>query len=295
MVNTMGKKKYLVSLVALSALALPFVYGCNSSDTAGGGRDDDSDVFVADENTAGRMELSVANNSLPLGGRSNFSVLVYDAEGRPVPNAAVFCGGEYGLVIYDPIEGIYNGTALTGVTSTAITDDYGHVSGVLGCSDTGVGSHRFWCRLGAGGAQRKFTTIKCGEGLLRNAIVAEGTVSATEASAENGVAEVTVANATADAVVFNSYKYTVADYDNAGNTFESNTLSLSSDTPVAAGEGATIAAPFTEETANGKRFYGSSVDFQGDWAGSKNVTVTLFGTDASGEEVSVTANFTVTF
>ncbi|MGI6524520.1 MAG: hypothetical protein ACOX2O_04400 [Bdellovibrionota bacterium] len=142
----MDSKNYLVKIALVLAFVIPFT-GCDSSRTSESGADDVGSVFVSDDANSGGINLDVNNTTLGIGGSSAFMVSVFDANGVAVPNVEVFCDSERGLAIVEP------------TTGKEMTDDYGHMSGVIGCE--APGSFRFGCRLPSGANKRKFVTVKC--------------------------------------------------------------------------------------------------------------------------------------
>lgn len=115
--------------------------------TGGGGADFSGSEFVADDSNAGSLTLNVNNTTIAVGGTSNFNVEVIDASGNPVPQIQVSCDSEIGVAIIEPTVG------------SELTDEFGNMSGVLGCELPG--SFQFACRLPIGVNKRKFASIHC--------------------------------------------------------------------------------------------------------------------------------------
>jgi len=140
------KKVTGVGLLGTLCLAL---FACDQGPTSGGGDRFEGTQFVSGDETTGRIVLEVEETELNLGRTTNFSVAVYDAKGRPVPNISVSCDSSLpgALAVVEPY------------TGADITNSRGVMSGVLQCSLPG--SYQFGCRLPASANRRQFVGIKC--------------------------------------------------------------------------------------------------------------------------------------
>jgi len=132
----------IVTVGFISSLA---VVGCGSS-TGGGDENIGSEQFVASDDAAGSLKITVPT-SLTTGTTGHFSAKVVDANGVAVPQIQVACDSESGIALVEPNTGI------------EITDSFGSISGVIGCRFPG--SYQFGCRLPVGANKRKFVTVKC--------------------------------------------------------------------------------------------------------------------------------------
>lgn len=103
--------------------------------------------FVATESTVGTLNLSVNSTTLSVGETSGFSAVVRNASGQPVSQIQVSCDTEAGLALIEP------------TTGAELTDNFGLMSGVVGCA--APGSFQLGCRLPIGGNKRKFVGMLC--------------------------------------------------------------------------------------------------------------------------------------
>lgn len=136
-------KKISILLIVMSLL----VVGCKSSSTGSGGESDVTGPFVAGEGTTGSMSLRLNATSLAVGDTTTFSVGVRDVSGNAVPRIEVLCDTEEGVALVEPASG------------TELTDGFGNMSGVLGC--TLPGSFQIGCRLPTGTNLRQFGSLLC--------------------------------------------------------------------------------------------------------------------------------------
>lgn len=144
-IDSYGGIKWLVAAFALIGL----LAGCNGN-TDGGDQANidfsDGEFIDSDANT-GSITLSVDQTTLPVAGTSSFGVSVKNSSGEPVPQLTITCDTEQGLAIIEPTSG------------SEITDQYGGISGFIGCA--APGSYQMACRLPIGANKRKFQTIHC--------------------------------------------------------------------------------------------------------------------------------------
>ena len=133
--------------LVVAATSLVMV-GC-SGDTSGGRTSEDysGSEFLPSESTVGSMSLRVEQTDINVGKTSGFFVEAKDAKGAGVPGLRVACDSEKGVAIIEP------------TTGAELTDNFGSISGVLGCD--APGSYQFGCRLPIGINKRQFVTIKC--------------------------------------------------------------------------------------------------------------------------------------
>lgn len=146
MMRSYNKRYAAGLLIALGIL------GCmgGSGGTDGGSAENpgyQDSVYTGDDATTGTMSLVVEQESLAVGQKSGFSVLVVDSQGQPVPEVSVVCDSEGGVAIIEPSSG------------TELTSASGHMSGVIGCA--APGSFQLLCRLGKGFNRRRFVTVRC--------------------------------------------------------------------------------------------------------------------------------------
>ncbi|RIL12175.1 MAG: hypothetical protein DCC75_00895, partial [Proteobacteria bacterium] len=133
---------FLIGILALAG------YGCSGGgDTDGGDENFEGTGFVATDDAAGGLTLTVDQTTLSISEVSGFSVDVFDASGDPVAGLEIACDTEQGLAIVEPNTGF------------ELTDSSGHMSGKVGCESPG--SYQMACRLPIGGNKRKFETIRC--------------------------------------------------------------------------------------------------------------------------------------
>lgn len=144
-IKSNGGIKWLIAAFALVGV----MAGC-TGDTDGGNTANvdytDSEFIDSDANT-GTITLSVDDTDLGIAQTSTFSVNVKNSSGEPVPQLTITCDTEQGVAILEPTSG------------SEITDQYGSISGVIGCS--APGSFQMACRLPIGANKRKFQTIHC--------------------------------------------------------------------------------------------------------------------------------------
>lgn len=137
----------LVLIVGVSITGGLLISGCGNTDGGDGALETFvDDAFVSSDSATGSLSLE-APDSIAVGGVDSFSVKVRDVDGSPVPQLKISCDSERGVAIIEP------------TTGTEITDQYGGISGVIGCRFPG--SFQFGCRLPVGGNKRKFATIHC--------------------------------------------------------------------------------------------------------------------------------------
>ncbi len=141
----MSKKINITSFLMLTFFVL--LVSCDSSKTGENSDPDPGVIFVSENGSSGSIGLSADSMTLGIGDTTNFTVSVRDLNGGPVRNSTVTCDTELGLSLLDPS------------TGSSISDDFGNVSGVVGC--TQAGSFRLGCRVPFGGNRRVFKTIKC--------------------------------------------------------------------------------------------------------------------------------------
>lgn len=141
-VNVLGKS-LMVALMAAGVASCSG--GTGDDDTA---TDFQGGQYVASEDAVGGLTLTVSESDLDVGDTTGFSVRVVNASGSPVPQMQVSCDTEAGLAIIEP------------TTGAELTDQYGTMSGVLGCA--APGSLQVACRLPIGVNKRKFSTVRCG-------------------------------------------------------------------------------------------------------------------------------------
>ncbi|MCB0336466.1 MAG: hypothetical protein KDD62_09170 [Bdellovibrionales bacterium] len=314
-------------------LCLVPAIGCNSSSTGGAISPDEDAPFVADDTNSGSFNLEIKNRIVPVGDTTKFVAEVRDLAGNPVPNIRVSCDTEQGLALIEPSTGV------------SLTDDYGNISGVIGCEVPA--SLRVACRLPLGFGARAFASIRCegeipagftgfpesGGGSLGGGVdtaedegdsslafritsidvVDDGSnpgtsidiVQIADCDSETDGNQVepffdttvtfTIQNDSNELVVFNSYRYTVSNFDGAGSSYTTplirflgSNLSVDSD----GGEG-TATALFLDASGSGKRFFGRSDTISS--AGFKNVRFTVFGETSSGESVEITSSTALSF
>ncbi|MCB0328327.1 MAG: hypothetical protein KDD70_01655 [Bdellovibrionales bacterium] len=133
-------------LLGLVVFGMPLLFGCNSGGNGDQGTNFDG-LFVVNDETVGRIEISVNSTSLAVGDTSGYKVGVKNQDGAAVPAIPVSCDSELGVEIIEP------------TTGQEITNSFGEISGVLGCA--APGSFQFGCRLPTGVNLRKFVQIQC--------------------------------------------------------------------------------------------------------------------------------------
>ena len=143
------KKTMRVGWFGLAVVLLGGLIAACSGGTGDPATNEDfaGDEFVASDDETGSISLEVIETLLPVGEVTGFRVLVTNAMGSPVPGIQVSCDTEAGLAILEP------------TTGTEITDQYGQISGKLGCA--APGSLIVACRLPVGANKRKLVTVRC--------------------------------------------------------------------------------------------------------------------------------------
>lgn len=141
--------KSFKSLLFSGMVAATFIVtGCDSGDTSTEDRVDDSATqFVADESNTGTIDLKIKDDPVAVGSTGRFIVEVRDSTGTPVRNVRIACDSEGALAILDP------------TTGSALTDDFGNMSGTFGCE--APGSFQLGCRLPIGANRRDFEIVHC--------------------------------------------------------------------------------------------------------------------------------------
>lgn len=104
----------------------------------------------------------------------------------------------------------------------------------------------------------------------------------------------TIVNDSSFSVNFQSLRFTVANFDGAGSTFRSGSLSLIGESNVDANGGqSTIFSLVFDANSGGKRFFGASSNISD--RGFKNLTFTLTGVNESGDTVTVSGSTALSF
>lgn len=144
---TIGKLGRVV-VVSVGLVGLALSGGCGGTGGGSSGNDEFGGTsFVANDQTAGSINLTVLDDALQVGESSHFRVSVRDAQGGAVPNVEIACDTETGLALIEPNTGF------------EMTDSWGDMSGVIGCNMPG--SFRMGCRLPEGAYHRDLVTIHC--------------------------------------------------------------------------------------------------------------------------------------
>lgn len=131
------------SLAFVLVLAMSACSGDTSSD---GTNNYPGTQYVSDGNS-GSISISVENREMAIGSLTNFGVTVKNEVGAPVSGIVVACDSELGVAILEP------------TTGREITDQWGSISGKIGCKYPG--SYQFACRLPVGMNKRQLVGIKC--------------------------------------------------------------------------------------------------------------------------------------
>lgn len=286
--------------------------------TSGGELSPTEGQFISNDETTGRLELSVDSSSLGIGETTGFRAFVYDAMSRPVANIRVICDSEEGIAMLEP------------TTGSELTGAGGAVSGIIGC--TKPGSYQFGCRLPVGANKRKFIGIRCAgevpDGFAgfpgaSGGNVGGGAVVPTEPSTNVRITDVVAVNSSGAAtgsidvtrttcpsgvepfsddrlgVALRNSSNTVVRISRAqviveggardGSDLESQLLVVTAE--VEAGETATLTLPLLRVDGAGKTVDGSADVSQG----IKSVIVVLFGETLDGTEVELEAGTSITF
>jgi hypothetical protein len=131
---------------ALCLCAGSSLLGCRGT-TSGGEQDFGGGVAVSNADNTGRIEVSVNQSSVAVGGTAGFSAFAFDRNGRPVQGIRISCDSEKEIAIIEPTDGVET------------TGTFGGISGIIGCRRPG--SYQFGCRLPIGANLRKFVDVKC--------------------------------------------------------------------------------------------------------------------------------------
>lgn len=122
--------------------------GCGSTDGGSAGDENfEGTQFVPNEENSGRISVEVNEDQLGVSEITGFHVYVKDSAGQGVPRKTISCDSEEGVAIIEP------------TTGAETTDDFGQISGKIGCA--APGSFLFGCRLPVGGNIRQLVTIRC--------------------------------------------------------------------------------------------------------------------------------------
>ncbi len=146
--------KMIVRIVGVASLLGSLVLaGCGGGGgTDGGGSPDFAGETFVGGDSNGTLTISVASTSIPVASTSTFNVTVKDASGAPVPQIQVACDSENGIAIIEPSTGF------------ELTDSFGGMSGVVGCSLPG--SFQMACRLPIGANKQQYVSILCTGGAV---------------------------------------------------------------------------------------------------------------------------------
>jgi len=313
----MDRRFYLGKFAGLLMLGL--FAGCNSGDPGGGGEPARGDQFVASEDQVGSINLTVYTNPLGVGDTSKFRVDVFDAAGNPVPQARISCDSEREIAIVEPTTGIELTDAwghMSGVLGCAAAGSF-----QLACRlPIGANKRKFVTVVCTGTAPAGFTGWPgAGGGTLGGGVETSDeaeenalSVRATEITFDDGpnvgttsidvVADTdcdddpttvdpevftdahvnfTIVNDTNEFMRFTSYRYRVGSYTTP-------TLNLIGEVAVPEDGGTATFGALFMDASGGKSYYGGS-PITADQYGFKNVTFTLFGTNANGEAIELTA------
>ena len=325
----MDRRVYL-GKIAMLALLAAVLGGCTGS-TDGGGEPDRADQFVATDDTVGSISLEVFTNPLAVGDTSKFRVAVVDAQGAPVPQARIACDSEKNIAIVEPTTGVEMTDAwghMSGVIGCEAPGSFqlacrlpiggnrrafvtvacqGQVpagfTGWPGAAGGGLGGGVDTSgQDDAAGLGVRLTGISFNDGPNTDTIsidVVRDTCNATTTPPvyevfTDTIANFTVANDTNSLARFTAYQYVVANYDGAGHSFTSGKLSLIGEVAVSPNGGEeTFSAVFMDAYNGGKRYYGRADTIQPAAYGFKNVRISLYGIDASGNPVEITGGVAV--
>lgn len=145
--------KMIVRIVGVASLLGSLVLaGCGGGGTDGGGSPDFTGQTFVGGDASGTLTLSVSSTSVPVASTATFSAVVKDANGAAVPQIQIACDSEQGLAIIEPSSGF------------ELTDSFGNMSGIVGCSLPG--SFQMACRLPIGANKQKYVTIHCTGGAV---------------------------------------------------------------------------------------------------------------------------------
>lgn len=139
-------------VVAASLVGIGFI-GCGGGNTDGGTQSFDDQIFVGNDSTVGRVELTVGSPSVSVGGTTTFNASALDSTGAPIRGLRMVCESEGGVRILEPV------VAGTPPRSFQMTNANGSVDGIIGCQD--AGTYQFGCRMAVGGNRRKFVEVRC--------------------------------------------------------------------------------------------------------------------------------------
>lgn len=141
-----------ITVLVAGLLSLGMIAGCSGGGDTDGGKAADEDFhgtqFVPDESNSGSIDLIVEEAEFNVSEIVGFRVRVVDRNGTAVPGLRLACDSEQGVAIIEP------------TTGHEITDEFGQISGKIGCAASG--SYQFMCRLPVGGNFRDAVTIRCG-------------------------------------------------------------------------------------------------------------------------------------
>ena len=110
---------------AASLVGVGFI-GCGGGNTDGGTESFDDQIFVGDDNTVGRVELTLSSPTISVGRTTTFNASAFDSTGAPIRGLRMVCESEGGVRILEPV------VAGTTPRSFQMTNANGVVGGVIG-------------------------------------------------------------------------------------------------------------------------------------------------------------------
>ncbi|GEM_PF-980780 len=140
------RRKILVPFVAVFFAAIAVATFVSCGGTSGGDKDFSGTQFVADD-SVGSIFFKTLPSTIQTSRTAPFLVDVRDGSGSPVPEIEISCDTEQGLALIEP------------TTGREITDNFGSMSGILGCASPG--SFQIGCRLPIGANKRVFSRVTC--------------------------------------------------------------------------------------------------------------------------------------
>lgn len=307
----------LLGLATISIVAT----GCDSGKTDGGGPSGKEDQFVSNESTTGSIGLSISNTSFSVGNTSGFFATVRDSNGAPVSGIRIACDTEQGLALIEPTTGfeITDGFGnVSGVVGCERPGSYqmacrlpvggnkrefGSVictgdipSGFTGFPGAGGG--------GLGGGSDPSANDGTSTAVISGVNFYDGgslsssssSVDITQGLCDDGSGEpffdtsvgFNITNNTKDTITITSYRYTVSNFDGAGGSHTSPSLSLNNQVMVDANGGSSeVFALLLDANGSGKRFFGRTENISSE--GFRNFSFRVSGTTGNGDSITLTA------
>lgn len=324
-------KKIQIKSMLVGLLALPFVFAaCNGGKTSGGGDSGKEGQFVSTDSTSGTIALSVKSTSLPIGGTAGFFATVKDVNGAPVNGLRIACDSEVGLALIEPTTGFELTDGFGNMSGVVGCEAPGSFQ--LACRLPVGGNKRQFATIictgdvpsdftgfpGAGGGglgggvdttdsqDDDFSVRISGINFYDSGNTTSATTSIDTSQGTCGTSDpepffdsmvgFELVNNTSSVVRIESFTYTVANFDGAGNSYTSSRIFfLGEAKSVDPNGGATeVVGLFIEATSGGaKRFFGRSDTITS--LGFKNITFNVRGITSAGETVNITATAAVSF